>query len=327
MSSRKFSIIIACEHSPASLRATLKALAEQNTDVCHEIIVIDNGGYEGRDQVINRAVECGLPVRYMHLPDIERAVAWNTAARESSCSFLAFLDDDCEPPAGWLSAMDSAFDNGDVGIIGGPDRVPSHANLFERCMDYVLTSFLGTVGSRAGGSLSAYHPRPWNMAVRKEAFILGGGFDELCPEAPEVHMAVNITRIRYLIGYQPDAFVWHQRETDLVGFISRDYRLAKERGMGVVQPGMSRIYAAASLMLLGVLGISTAYRGSALSAGLIGGLAVTYAAALVFSLLHSFIRTRSAALALLVPPLMVAHHAAHISGYICGKVTRNFFAR
>ena len=321
MSKVGFSVIIACSHSEDSLKATMCALRELDYPQILEVIVIDDGTREGREAVARGAAGEGLPVRYLSLSGFSRGAAWNIAVRESSGDYMGFLDDDCLPPPGWMNAFRTAFDEWTVGVVGGPDRAPADASLFQRCLEYVLTSFIGTLGMRTGLSrVARYYPRPWNMAASKESLRCAGGFDEDSPEAPEVSMIRRLERIGYSAAYQPEALVWHRRETSLAGFISRDFRLGMERGRGISQPGIGKVYAAASVLLVALLALAVTPRFHDFSLYLLIPVVSVYALALALSGLHATILTRTPAAAIFVPFLLATHHAAHVAGYTIGRL-------
>lgn len=315
-----FSVAIACSHRAESLDATLHALAELDYAHDYEVIVIDDGAREGREGPALRAKRAGLTVRYISLPGIGRASAWNVALQESSAEYLAFLGDGCMPAPDWLTAYNATFDEWTTGVAGGPDSAPKHASVFERSMDYVLNSFIGTLGTRTGGStVCTYYPRMWNMAARREALRLAGGFDESAPESPEVAMISRLRRIGYKAVYQPAAPVRRGREAGLLGFLARTFRLSAERGRGASQPGMSRLYLGALTGLFVVLGASAVPKPEnhmALWASAAYGLVLAWAG------IHAAIRTRNPLAAIIVPPLMLVHHLTHLAGYALGLLRR-----
>ena len=311
--------MIACSHGADSLDSALRALGELEFREGLEVIVIDDGAREGRREAVIDATERGLPVHYLRLPNVNKGASWNVALRESSGEYLAFIDDDCIPPPGWLAAFQDAFDAWVVGIAGGPDRAHANASVLGRCLGYVLTSFAGTLGVRGGSSpLSRYYPRPWNMAARKEALVLAGGFDERSSEAPEVPMIQRLERIGYRAFHQPKAFVRHRLETGLARFLARNFRLGMERARGLSQPGLSRVYGVTLIMLLALLALAVYPGTHALGLRLLRYSAGIYALTMVLSGLHAAILMRTPAAVVLVPFLMITHHAAHIFGYLFG---------
>ncbi len=319
-----FSAIIACGHSAESLSMTLRALGDMDFHEPFEVIVADDGTQEGREDAVLSAASDGVPVRYMKLPGAERSVMWNAAISRSTGRFLAFLDDDCIPPQGWLMALQSSFSDPAVGAAGGSDRVPPDSSVFDRCLDYVLTSTAGTLGVRNGPNrLSRYCPRPWNMAVRRDALELAGGFDGGIHEAPETELIRRLEKSGFKVLYQPGAMIYHRRETSLPRFIRRDFRLGMERGRGISPQGLSRAYACALLLPAGLLVASE--RMHTLALGFL--LTAVYAVILTLSGIHAMVRVRTPVAALSVPVMLALHHAAHITGYTFGCLSRPWYTR
>ena len=318
-----FSIIIACRHSADLLNETLQGLVELDHAGDHEIIIIDDERRDGREKVASDAAQRGLEVRYLKLPGVGRAAAWNVGVREASRNYLAFLDDDCIPPPGWLTAFKSSFAEWTAGVAGGPDRAPPKASAFEKSLEYVLNSFIGTLGVRNGKSLvSAYYPRTWNMAARKEAIRFAGGFNESAPDAPEVAMIARLAKIGYKARFEPNAWVWHHRHTDLFRFVFRDFRLGAVRGRGTSPPGLSRVYAGGLALILASAAIAIKTGGIMLGERMLTSAAELYAVLLVVTGLHAGVRMRSPVTAVSVPVMLGLHHAAHIAGYVSGRLTR-----
>ena len=318
-----FSIIIACHHSAELLRETLDALAELDYAGDHEIIILDDERQDGREKVARAASDHDLEIRYLRLPGVGRAAAWNVAIREASRDYLAFLDDDCIPPPGWLTAFKSSFSEWTAGIVGGPDRVPPRASAFQKSVGFVLNSFIGTLGIRNGKSpVSVYYPRTWNMAARKEAILFAGGFCEAAPEAPEVRMIARLGKIGYRARFQHEAWVWHRRETNLGRFVSRDFRLGAERGRGTAPPGLSRVYVGAPMLLLAAAALAIKAGGLMLGVRTAIFAAGLYALVLLASGLQAGVATRSPAAVFSVPIMLGLHHAAHFAGYFSGRLTR-----
>ena len=318
-----FSVIMFCDHAPDLLESALEALGKVSTRDELEVMVIDDGAFDGRGRVAEKAAMQGLPIRYFHLPGIRKVDAWNHALRESTHDRLAFLDDDCVPPPGWLRAFEDSFDGRVVGVVGGPDEAPEDASAFEKCLDYVLSSPIGTLGFRRGSNrLGRYYPRPWNMAASRELLVLAGGFDEESPEAPEVPMIHRLEGMGYRVAYQPKAMVRHRKETSLSRFAGRDFRLGMDRGRCTQQPGVARVYSMVLALLAALLSLSIVWTTRAFAGDTSAVMAAAYALAVSFSGLHAAISMRNPAAMVLVPFLLVVHHIAHIAGYCLGRLRR-----
>lgn len=319
-----FTAIIACTHSAESLSTTLRGFDAMESSRRFEVIVVDDGSQIGREDAVRLASSDGLPVCYLRLLGAGKAEMWNAAIRMSAGRYLAFLDDDCIPPPGWLAALEESFADSAVGVVGGPDRVPPDASVFDRCLDYVLTSAVGTLGVRNGPNrLSRYCPRSWNMAIRRDALELAGGFDEGVREAPETELICRLEQSGFAAIHQPKAQIWHRRETSLPRFVRRDFRLGMERGRGVSPSGLSRAYAGA-VLLPGALVVLSAGTHTRCVAGFA---AMAYVAMLTVSGIHATVRARTPVAAASVPVMLALHHAAHVTGYTFGCLSKPWHTR
>lgn len=79
---------------------------------------------------------------------------------------MVFTDDDCRAEPDWLSRLTNCLDSEKVGAVGGPDIAHRDDSLLAKCVDYAVTSFIGTGGVRRKGKrIGKYYPRSFNMAV------------------------------------------------------------------------------------------------------------------------------------------------------------------
>lgn len=322
MSKDSFSVVIACSRDADALVATLQSLCEIDYPPGFDVIVVDDGRSKGRGSAIGLAMDKGMSIRYCEAPDIRKAAAWNFAGQEASGEYVAFLDDGCMPPPGWLSAYRAAFDVWNVGVAGGPDLPPKNASFLERSLCYVLDSFVGGIGMRAGADYTGrYYPRSRNMAARKEAIRLAGGFSDKYPETPEVPLIHRMARIGYKADYAPDAWVRRHRDAGIFGFLGRSFRLGRQRGSGGLQPDLRRVYGAALALLVlpGLLALYPVTHG--LGMRLIESVIGVYTLALALTALYGIAVARTPLAVITVPVLTVMHHGAHITGYVAGLLS------
>jgi len=322
MSGEAFSVAITCAHSSECLTSTLHALGEIVYPPGFEVIVIDDGRRDGREDAALGARRSGLKMRYLNLPGITKPAAWNVAICEAKGESIAFLEDGCIPSRDWLTVYEYAFDEWTAGVAGGPDRSLKNAGVWERSLDYVLNSFIGTLGVRSGHPfLGRYYPRPWNMAARRQALRLAGGFNESAPESPEVTMISRLIRLAFKPVFAPNAVVSRRRETGILAFAERGFRLGAERGRGIAPPGLGKVYAAI-VVFLALLGVAAIRTGGVFSSPLVLAACGGYALMLGVTGVHAAFRARTPVAIVTAPPLMFAHHASHIAGYIFGLALR-----
>ena len=323
MARQAFCIAIACSHSADCLSSTLRALVELEYPRGFEVLVIDDGRRAGRREAALAAKDVGLSIRYLGVPGIRRAAAWNTAIHEAASEYLALLEDGCVPSPDWLSVYDEAFEEWTTGIVGGPDHAVKNAGIWERTLDGVLNSLPGSLGVRTGRAfLARYYPRPWNMAARTEALRLAGGFDEDAGASPEVPMISRLIRLAFRTRFEPRAAVARRRDTNPIKLIIENVRLGAVRGLGVSPPGIRRAYGAALIAaacaLAAVAHLSGRLPNKEIVMAAVGG----YGAILALSSAQSALMTGSLPAVVLTPMLMAIHHISHLLGYAFGLSSR-----
>ena len=102
MTSPHVSVIIPARDAQDTLALTLSALASEQVRGGHEVIVVDNGS---RDETAALADRSQVVSRVVRRPRGDGpGAARNAGVDIAAGSVLAFLDADCRPASGWLSA-------------------------------------------------------------------------------------------------------------------------------------------------------------------------------------------------------------------------------
>lgn len=238
-----------------------------------------------------------------------RGAALNAACRRARGRVLVFTDDDCIVPRDWLRVLRAALARDrNVGVIGGRDELAPAGSAFDRAMDFVLNSFLGTGNLRHGDRRGAgrYYPKLWCMAVPREAAAAvedGQGllFDEKLPLGEDMDLAARVERAGSRIAYAPEWVVAHHRETTWGSFARRSFlsgRVSRALGLQALPHA-----------LLSVLAVALFWPPSLLA----------YLAVLAAEGVRALIVTGSAAAAALVPGLLATCHVARALGWLSGR--------
>ncbi|BCJ49492.1 transferase [Actinoplanes sp. NBRC 14428] len=153
-----------------SLTALLTALAAGDAAPGPvEFLVVD----DRRDAAGELPVPPGLDAKVLRGPAAGPAAARNAGWRAARHEWVAFLDDDVLPDAGWLRGLheDLAGAGPDVGGVQGDLRVPLPA-------DRAPTDWERVTAALADGAWITA-----DMAYRRSALLATGGFDERLPRA------------------------------------------------------------------------------------------------------------------------------------------------
>jgi glycosyltransferase involved in cell wall biosynthesis len=205
------SVVIPAYQAEATIAHCLDGVRSQRypSDRC-EIIVVDDGSRDATGSIARRYAG----VRVITRKNGGAAAARNCGWREATGTWIAFLDSDCVPSRGWLSAL--------LEVVTTPDEAGPALGAAGKTLG--LDS--GSEAARFAdliGSLDAErylsHPR-WpfapscNLMYRRDALVACDGFDErfVTYEACDLH-----TRLReYDPGrftYVSRAVVWHRHRS------------------------------------------------------------------------------------------------------------------
>ncbi|HYI98574.1 MAG TPA: glycosyltransferase [Thermoleophilaceae bacterium] len=214
--------VILCTHGrPQHLTTALDALAALDPAPL-EVIVVDNapGEHDCEQQVLGRGF------RYLREDRKGLDNARNAGVRVARGEVLAFTDDDCVHPAGWLSRLAEAFEDPMVGAVTGPAfpyaldtparvRMERQASLTRglrrRIIDWTLFSpvHAGQLGVGANvairGSLLRAVREPFPPELDAGTETLSGG---------DTYVLARLLAAGHRVVYDPGTFVFHQHRAD-----------------------------------------------------------------------------------------------------------------
>ncbi|HEX7290207.1 MAG TPA: glycosyltransferase, partial [Conexibacter sp.] len=214
--------VVLCTHGRPQHLATALASLAQLDPAPLEVIVVDNapGARDCRAEVERRGF------RYVREDRKGLDNARNAGARAAQGEVVAFTDDDCVHPSGWLRHLESSFADPLVAAVTGPAfpyvldvparvRMERQASLTRgmqrRVFDWTLISPLH--GGQAGVGA--------NMAIR--AALLRSVDEPFPPELDagtetrsggDTYLFARLLAAGHRIAYEPAAFVFHQHRPD-----------------------------------------------------------------------------------------------------------------
>ena len=225
-------VAISTRDRPGALSRCLESLAAgvRRPD---EIVVVDQSVGQETSRVAARWRDAGLTILYERNEARGLGVAQNAAFARARHPIVAVLDDDCVADASWLhvvaSRMGDRLDlDGVTGRVLPLDAVGARTLPVSSRVSVVRREFSGRALPWEVGSGN-------NFALRREALTRVGGCDErLGPGSPaqggvDMDLFHRLLRGGSRILYEPDAIVYHERQT-------REERRARRpmygRGMG-----------------------------------------------------------------------------------------------
>jgi len=224
-SAPRITVGIATLDRPDQLTRCLKGLVDGDRPP-DEVIVVDQGQDPRNRAAVDNSRQSfrqSLPVRYITQPRRGLSAARNAVIRAARCTIVAVTDDDCVADAGWLGAIDEAF-----------QAEPHPAAVSGR----VLALGPETPGTFAVSLRTGREPHdfvgeaePWavatgaNFAARRDWLLrLGGYYERLGAgsrgfAAEDLELSLRLLRAGARIRYEPAAIIYHERQ-------GRDRRLA-----------------------------------------------------------------------------------------------------
>jgi len=217
------SLIIPTYNRATSLKRALEsALNLDYPPPGYEIIVVDNGSADATAEVVKNArlSSPGHKLKYVREERLGLHHARHAGVWEAEGDILIFTDDDATFDPGWVRAYAEAFNaHPQMVAAGGPVRAS-----WEAPPPNWLVEFIGD--AKIFGMLSLTEPHNEfhltadgvffgvNMAIRANVLLEMGGFN---PEAfgdvwlgdGETGLIYKLWNHKLLIGYEPDALVYH----------------------------------------------------------------------------------------------------------------------
>jgi len=205
-----FSIVIPTYNRRDLLCRCLEAVIRQEPPA-YEVIVVDDGSTDGTGEMVLAEFPV---VQYIRQENRGPAAARNRGIEAATAEIVAFTDDDCVPPADWLSQLEVGFrryrEVGAVsGIQGAPDRV-LRSNRLARYESFVTRSVYQVgerplLGRPAPGATN-------NLAVPRALLRRLGGFDESFPYASgeDTDLLCRLADLGYLTVSLPIKVAHHQ---------------------------------------------------------------------------------------------------------------------
>jgi len=177
----KYSVVIATYNRADELRRTLQSLLRLRTTAGWEIIVVDNNSTDHTPSVVRDAAATSpAPVRYVQEHVQGRSAALNAGITAARGAIIVTTDDDVRVGPDWLERAGEALDGLQCDYIGG--RVlplwggPRPAWLSDRSGPHWAVIALLDYGDTPF-ELTTKMPLGVNMAFRREAFEVAGGWD------------------------------------------------------------------------------------------------------------------------------------------------------
>lgn len=158
MSAARIAVLIPTMRRPDSLARAVRSVLTlaETPKLVREIVVADNSPEaSARATVGALQAEAATPILYVHVPTPGVATARNAALGATTAPLIAFLDDDEEAEAGWLSRLLQAHERFGADVTFGP----IHGRIDDQ--GHWARAYLERLFGREGPATSGPSERAW----------------------------------------------------------------------------------------------------------------------------------------------------------------------
>jgi len=215
------SVVIPVLNGAATIADTLAGLLSQASSPTAEILVVDNGSSDA-----TRAIVETFPVMLLTETRPGPAAARNRGLQAARGAVIAHLDADTLPTRRWLAEIAAPF--ADPGVTQVAGRMLGYRpSTPAEC--YYAQYFLDCEEENAHAAELPF-AAAGNMAVRRDAMLAVGGWDEAFRVSQDVDLSYRLQR-RFAapIRYQPGALVFVRTSRTVAELKSRAFKYGQGR--------------------------------------------------------------------------------------------------
>ena len=207
-----------------------------------EVIVVDDGSTDNTKVLVENHKK-NLDLKYLFQQNKGPGVARNSGMEKAKGDIFVFIDSDCTVPENYIKNLTRHLENEDFDAFGGPDTSHKDFSPFLKAVNYSMTSFIGTGGTRGskGKQLAKYYPRSFNMGIKKKVYEKIGGMNAL-RHGQDMEFSNRIYTAGFKILYFDDVKVFHKRRTNLKKFFKQIFNWGVTRiNLGRIDPKMLKL--------------------------------------------------------------------------------------
>lgn len=235
-----FSIIIPVFNRPDELDELLLSLSKQ-TYKHFEVIIVEDGSHLKSDDIVSRYND-QLSINYLEKTNSGPGLSRNAGAKLALYDWLIFFDSDCIIPENYLKNVTNYLSDHRVDAYGGPDTALANFSTIQKAINYSMTSFFTTGGIRGSEkSMDKFHPRSFNLGVKKDAFNVVGGYGNM-RFGEDIDFSLRLLKAGFKTSLITNAFVYHKRRTTFRQFFKQVYNSGIARvNLHLLHPGSLKL--------------------------------------------------------------------------------------
>lgn len=227
------SVVVCTRDRPDTLGPTLDTLMAQSHPE-FDVVVVDQSRSGETRELVERMAAADGRLRYLRLDEAGLSRAYNAGIRATTGTILAFTDDDCTAPAGWLEAVETAFaKHPRVELLYGQVLVAPELEARENKDGFTPALPIPERRVLARGQGFQVFGMGANFAALRGLFDRVGPFDEVLggggplASAQDFDFVYRVFRAGGSTLLEPDVVVYHH------GFRSHDEWPATVRSYGI----------------------------------------------------------------------------------------------
>lgn len=256
----KYSIIVPVYNRPDEIDELLQSVCQQ-TITDFEVIVVEDGSKVDCKHVVEKYSQ-QISIQYYYKENTGPGQSRNYGVERAKGEYVLIVDSDAVLPASYLKAIDDELRQQPCDAFGGPDASHPSFTPIQKAISYSMTSFFTTGGIRGGKKqMEKFHPRSFNMGVRRDVYLQLGGFSpmrfsKMSLYGEDIDFSIRIFRGGYSCRLFPEAWVWHKRRTDFKKFWHQVYNsgLARINLYKKYPEALKLVHALPAVFTLGVVG-------------------------------------------------------------------------
>lgn len=250
----QFSLIIPVFNRPNEIDELLNSLTKQTYQNDFEVIVVEDGSTLKASDIIAKYSE-KLNIKYFFKENSGAGKSRNFGMEKAGGNYFVIFDSDCIIPPNHLVSVEKALKNKYTDAFGGADKAHSSFSIFQKAINYSMTSFLTTGGIRGSKqAVDKFQPRSFNMGMSKNAFEVTKGFSTM-KIGEDIDLTFRLWEHNFETQFIEEAYVFHKRRTNFRQFFQQTFAFGQARpSLNKKYPGTAKItYWFPSLFLLSLI--------------------------------------------------------------------------
>lgn len=227
MSPMRYSVIVPVYNRPDEIDELLLSLTKLSYK-SFEVIIVEDGSDKSSEKVVEKYRD-KLALRYFKKENSGQGFSRNYGFERAKGDYFVVFDSDCIIPPHYFEPVNKKIETNGIDCWGGPDRAHDSFNNIQKAINYSMTSFFTTGGTRGKKQhIGTYHPRSFNMGISREVYNKTEGY-VITRMGEDLEFSIRIQKMGFRTELIEDAFVYHKRRTDFIQFFKQLHFFGRAR--------------------------------------------------------------------------------------------------